>query len=94
MYLSSNNISELPHDFFKFFPSIQWLDLRKNEMTCIFKESNSVKRSSLQSAACIGESQEKNFLIEVCTKMIIILLTRWMESSSRTHCKQIFLQFD
>ena len=80
MYLSSNNISELPHDFFKFFPSIQWLDLRKNEMTCIFKESNSVKRSSLQSAACIGESQEKNFLIEVCTKMIIILLTRLMES--------------
>ena len=82
MYLSSNKISELPHDFFTFFPSIQWLDLRKNEMTCIFKESNSVKRSSLQSAACIGESQEKNFLIEVCTKMIIILLTRFITKFS------------
>ena len=62
LYLSGNNFTEIPYNFFLYFPDLQWLDLRKNKLKHVFNDVGSISKSILSPQT---NSQEKNFLIEV-----------------------------
>jgi len=35
MHLEGNEISNLPEEFFKYFPRLKWLDLRRNHLVSL-----------------------------------------------------------
>ena len=65
LYLSGNLLTELPYNFFRYFPELRWLDLRNNKLTRIYKEFITTSKE-ITPRSYDDPSQEKNFLIEVC----------------------------
>ena len=66
LYLSSNCFSNIPYNFFTYFPNLQWLDLRNNKLSYVCKYDFKDCNTSVSSSQNLDNlSQEKNFLIKV-----------------------------